>query len=674
MQKPIVAHGQPAQDESIAPVLRRGGPEAPRADSTAPSSSTRTGSRSTRRSTSTCSAPPTGRSTRGLRAIDKRRGFRKPQRNVLAEGRGARSVPRRPVEPADRRRPGRACGRRAPRWRPAWPPRRPRRSRPPPAPSACASGAWHADLGREAGSPGRGKTTAAEFLQAGDLIEVRLLALDETAGTRRPCRSSRTPLRGRRAARHRQPAPARSARWSAACSFARSKFNRATQAYRQMGSGFKPIVYTAAIDRGFTPTSILLDAPVSYPPAPGQPPYSPQQLRRQVRGRRSRCGARSSSRATCPRCGRWTRSGRSTWWTTRGGSGSRGRWSRTSRWRSGPRRPACSRSTAAYSVFPNQGVLMKPFQILQGRGPRGQPARGEPAAAARRDPRRHGLRDDEPDARASCSAAPPRAAASLDWPLAGKTGHDQRLHRRVVHRLRPEHHGRRVGGPRRQEAARAGRDRRAWRRCRSGSTFMKAYIERRGDRQNPPAFQPPGNIVFVNVDRATGSPWRATRRAPSARPSSRGRSQGESGKSSFRKQSHVHGADEDRVASRQRQRAEALLRELHAHRVAPLGDQVHLHQRPGGVHVLDPRAELRVAARLQLDLQLVRPDVERGEPRLAARPAAARRTPSTRCRPCRARSGPGTGSRRRGSRRRTASPGARRPRPACPPARRGPGS
>ena len=44
-------------------------------------------------------------------------------------------------------------------------------------------------------------------------------------------------------------------------SFARSKFNRATQAYRQLGSTFKPILYTAAIDRGLTPTSMLVDAP-----------------------------------------------------------------------------------------------------------------------------------------------------------------------------------------------------------------------------------------------------------------------------------------------------------------------------------------------------------------------------------------------------------------------------
>jgi penicillin-binding protein 1A len=39
--------------------------------------------------------------------------------------------------------------------------------------------------------------------------------------------------------------------------------------------------------------------------------------------------------------------------------------------------------------------------------------------------------------------------------------------------------------------------------------FMKAYIDKRGDRQNPPAFQPPPNIVFVSVDRATGTPTEA---------------------------------------------------------------------------------------------------------------------------------------------------------------------
>jgi penicillin-binding protein 1A len=52
-----------------------------------------------------------------------------------------------------------------------------------------------------------------------------------------------------------------------------SKFNRATQAMRQVGSSFKPYVYTAAIDAGATPNDIILDAPVTFQTASGA--YSP---------------------------------------------------------------------------------------------------------------------------------------------------------------------------------------------------------------------------------------------------------------------------------------------------------------------------------------------------------------------------------------------------------------
>jgi penicillin-binding protein 1A len=44
--------------------------------------------------------------------------------------------------------------------------------------------------------------------------------------------------------------------------FFQSKFNRATQARRQPGSGFKPFVYAAAFDKGYTPASVVLDAPI----------------------------------------------------------------------------------------------------------------------------------------------------------------------------------------------------------------------------------------------------------------------------------------------------------------------------------------------------------------------------------------------------------------------------
>ena len=45
-------------------------------------------------------------------------------------------------------------------------------------------------------------------------------------------------------------------------SFAQSQFNRATQAYRQPGSSFKPFVYAAALDNGYTPSSVVLDGPI----------------------------------------------------------------------------------------------------------------------------------------------------------------------------------------------------------------------------------------------------------------------------------------------------------------------------------------------------------------------------------------------------------------------------
>ena len=45
-------------------------------------------------------------------------------------------------------------------------------------------------------------------------------------------------------------------------SYADSEFNRATQAMRQPGSSFKPIVYSAALDNGYTPASVVLDAPI----------------------------------------------------------------------------------------------------------------------------------------------------------------------------------------------------------------------------------------------------------------------------------------------------------------------------------------------------------------------------------------------------------------------------
>ncbi|HEX4926318.1 MAG TPA: PBP1A family penicillin-binding protein, partial [Bdellovibrionales bacterium] len=47
-------------------------------------------------------------------------------------------------------------------------------------------------------------------------------------------------------------------------SFEKSEFNRALQAIRQTGSSFKPLVYAAALDHGYTPATVIVDAPIVY--------------------------------------------------------------------------------------------------------------------------------------------------------------------------------------------------------------------------------------------------------------------------------------------------------------------------------------------------------------------------------------------------------------------------
>ncbi|MBI3988955.1 MAG: PBP1A family penicillin-binding protein [candidate division NC10 bacterium] len=64
--------------------------------------------------------------------------------------------------------------------------------------------------------------------------------------------------------------------------FERSQFNRAVQARRQPGSAFKPFVYAAAFDRGYTPSTVLDDSPISYPVAGGV--WTPENYDRKFRG------------------------------------------------------------------------------------------------------------------------------------------------------------------------------------------------------------------------------------------------------------------------------------------------------------------------------------------------------------------------------------------------------
>src|SRR5580698_3090592 len=64
--------------------------------------------------------------------------------------------------------------------------------------------------------------------------------------------------------------------------FALSQFNRATQAQRQVGSSFKPYVYTTAIENGAKPTDIIVDGPVSFSTPNG--PYTPHNYEPNYKG------------------------------------------------------------------------------------------------------------------------------------------------------------------------------------------------------------------------------------------------------------------------------------------------------------------------------------------------------------------------------------------------------
>lgn len=67
-------------------------------------------------------------------------------------------------------------------------------------------------------------------------------------------------------------------------SYGGNEFNRATQARRQPGSAFKPFVYLAGLENGFTPATIILDAPIEMVQGPGMPPWRPQNYKDEYLG------------------------------------------------------------------------------------------------------------------------------------------------------------------------------------------------------------------------------------------------------------------------------------------------------------------------------------------------------------------------------------------------------
>jgi penicillin-binding protein 1A len=110
-------------------------------------------------------------------------------------------------------------------------------------------------------------TSPSQFLTRGDLVYVKVLELNGTQS--RVSLEHESGVQGALLAVDNATGDIKA--MVGGRSFEQSKFNRATQAMRQVGSSFKPYIYTAAIDQGLTPDDTVLDAPVSFPGGPSGP-------------------------------------------------------------------------------------------------------------------------------------------------------------------------------------------------------------------------------------------------------------------------------------------------------------------------------------------------------------------------------------------------------------------
>ena len=503
-EKPIELHGQPTQEESIAPYFveevrkyleRKYGAKQLYENGLAVYTSLDVDLQ-----VAAVHALDTG-----LRQLDKRRGFRRPRRNLLAEGRDLDSYREdaweRPfavgqIVPAVVLAVGGAKKASASGGHAAVP-------GPPPVPPGSARlrvGRYTADLGRD-GIKWTGRASPAAILSPGDLIEVQITKIDEPHETLGVTLEQAPLVNGAVLAIDNKTGQI--VAMVGGLSFERSKFNRAIQAYRQMGSGFKPVVYTAAIDRGLTPSTILLDEPVSYPAGPGQPPYAPHDYDGKFEGPITLRHALEESR-NVPAVRTMEQIGPKHVVEYARLFGFQGPMEPYLSLALGAAEASLLEVTAAYSVFPNQGVLMKPYQILKIVDRQGN------LLEENRPLPREAIRADTAYVmtnlmRGVIARGTGAAAASLDWPLGGKTGTTNDFTDAWFTGFDPNitigvwigYDDKKPLGPG-ETGAQAALP--VW------MGVMKAYIDRREDRQTPPTFEAPGNIVFVSVDRATGQP------------------------------------------------------------------------------------------------------------------------------------------------------------------------
>jgi penicillin-binding protein 1A len=142
-----------------------------------------------------------------------------------------------------------------------------------------------------------------------------------------------------------------------------SNFNRAVQAARQPGSAFKPFIYTAAIDNGFTPTDIILDTPISFRAGNGQD-WSPQNYDKKFRGPVTLRSALANS-VNVPAAKLLQKLGTSVVTTYARRMGIKSRLSPDLSLALGTSEVNLLELTSSYGVYANQGVRVPPVFILK---------------------------------------------------------------------------------------------------------------------------------------------------------------------------------------------------------------------------------------------------------------------------------------------------------------------
>ena len=279
--------------------------------------------------------------------------------------------------------------------------------------------------------------------------------------------------------------------------FTRSKFNRAVQAERQVGSLFKPIVFTAAIDRGFTPVSVFIDEPVAFDVGPDQPPYSPRNYDLKYEGPVTLRRALEQSR-NVPAVKAMAEIGPAQVTSYAKRFGFRRDYPPYLSIALGALEGTLVEMTSAYSVYPNQGVRMQPYSVVSVYDREGN------LLEEHRPQSYEAIRADTAFVMTSLlegvvQRGTGATARVLDWPLAGKTGTVDDYTDAWFVGFDPNITvGVWVGYDEKKPIGNG----------ETGATaalpiwidFMRAYIDARGDRQNPPRFDAPGNIVFVPLD------------------------------------------------------------------------------------------------------------------------------------------------------------------------------